>query len=168
LKEIRESRAFEQLGLTWQEFCQQYVGCSRERADAIIRQFDEFGEAYFRLSQIARISPETYRQIEPTFQKDSVSIDGQEFELILPNAAKIRAAIKKMRDERDQARRAADLREPIDLSGLRDRQRAIIEEAHQLSFFYRPDTGRPELVKLANHAIEQWKNAARQFAAKDF
>ena len=32
---------------------------TRERADALIRQFDEFGEDYFRLSQIARIFPKT-------------------------------------------------------------------------------------------------------------
>jgi hypothetical protein len=32
---------------------------TRERADALIRPFDEFGEDYFRLSQIARISPKT-------------------------------------------------------------------------------------------------------------
>jgi hypothetical protein len=53
LKEIKESRAFEQLGLTWEEFCLQHVGLRRERADALIHQFDEFGEDYFRLSQIA-------------------------------------------------------------------------------------------------------------------
>src|SRR5208283_960464 len=110
LEEIKESCAFEQLGLTWQEFCVQHVGLSRKRADAIIRQLDEFGEAYFRLSQIARISPETYRQVAPIVEHDTVEIDGQKFELTLANAAKIRAAIGKMRDERNQAQRAAEIR----------------------------------------------------------
>ena len=80
LKEIKESRAFEQLGLTWEEFCLQHVGLRRERADALIHQFDEFGEDYFRLSQIARISAETYRQVAPKVERDTVSIDGQEIE----------------------------------------------------------------------------------------
>jgi len=53
LKEIKQSRVYETLGLTWQEFCLQHAGMTRERADALIRQFDEFGEDYFRLSQIA-------------------------------------------------------------------------------------------------------------------
>jgi hypothetical protein len=48
--------------------------------DALIRQFDEFGDDYFRLSQIARISPKTYRQVAPKVERDTVSIDGREIE----------------------------------------------------------------------------------------
>ena len=166
LKEIKESRAFQQLDLTWEEFCVKHVGLSRERIDAIIRQFDEFGEAYFRLSQIARISPETYRQVAPIVERDTVEIDGQNIELTLPNAGKIRAAIKKMRDERNQAQRAAELREPLGLDSLRHRHDAIVEEARRLSFYFRPDSGWPALVDLATHAINRWKEAAREFAEK--
>src|ERR1035441_8383384 len=89
LKEIKESRAFEQLGLTWQEFCLQYAGLCRERADALIRQFDEFGEAYFRLSQLAPTPPETYPKGPPKGGPDPVSIDGKKFEMPLPNAGRI-------------------------------------------------------------------------------
>lgn len=166
LKETKQSKAYELLGLTWSEFCLQHVGLSRERADALIHQYDEFGEAYFRLSQIARISPETYRRIEPNVEQDTVEIDGEKFELTLPNAAKIRAAIKKMRDERNQARRAADFREPLGLAALRGRQDALIEEARRLSFYFQPNSGREELVELANHAIDRWKKAVREFTGK--
>ena len=138
LKEIKESRAFEQLGLTWEEFCLQHVGLRRERADALIHQFDEFGEDYFRLSQIARIS--------------AVNIDGEEIELTLPNAARIRAAIKKMRQERNQARRAADFREPFGLADLRHRHDAIVAEARSISSHYRPDGDRQELLDFVSHA----------------
>jgi hypothetical protein len=138
LKEIKESRAFEQLGLTWEEFCLQHVGLRRERADALIHQFDEFGEDYFRLSQIARIS--------------AVNIDGEEIELTLPNAARIRAAIKKMRQERNQARRAADFREPFGLADLRHRHDAIVAEARSISYHFRPDGDRQELLDFVSHA----------------
>jgi hypothetical protein len=138
LKEIKESRAFEQLGLTWEEFCLQHVGLRRERADALIHQFDEFGEDYFRLSQIARIS--------------AVNIDGEEIELTLPNAARIRAAIKKMRQERNEARRAADFREPFGLADLRHRHDAIVAEARSISYHYRPDGDRQELLDFVSHA----------------
>jgi hypothetical protein len=167
LKAIKESRVHEQLALTWEEFCAQYVGLGRERADAIIRQFDEFGEAYFRLSQIARISPETYRRIEPKVESDTVSIDGQQFELTLPNAAKIRAAIGKMRDERNQAQRAADLREPLGLDTLRQRQDTLIEEVRRLSYYFPPDSGRHALVDLANYAMNKWKKVSREFAGPE-
>jgi hypothetical protein len=152
LKEIKESRAFEQLGLTWEEFCLQHVGLRRERADALIHQFDEFGEDYFRLSQIARISAETYRQVAPKVERDTVNIDGEEIELTLPNAARIRAAIKKMRQERNQARRAADFREPFGLADLRHRHDAIVAEARSISYHFRPDGDRQELLDFVSHA----------------
>src|ERR1017187_8251111 len=63
LKHVRETRLFEKVDLTWEEFCKEYAGISRENADRLIRQHEEFGDAYFRLSEIARISPETYRPI---------------------------------------------------------------------------------------------------------
>ena len=31
-------------GLAWQEYCPCHAGMTRERADLLIRQFDEFGE----------------------------------------------------------------------------------------------------------------------------
>src|ERR1700686_701416 len=63
LKHVKQSRWYQQLSLTWEEFCLEYAGISRTRADNVIRQLDEFGESYFRLSEIARISPQTYRRI---------------------------------------------------------------------------------------------------------
>jgi hypothetical protein len=164
LREIKESKAFEQFGLTWKEFCVKHVGISRESADLLIRQYNEFGDAYFRLSQIARISPETYRQIEPKVDEDTVEIDGENFELTLPNAGRIRAAIDKMRHQRDEARRAADAREPLELSVLRQRHDALVEEARRLLFYYQPNSGRKPLVDLAHHAINRWKKAAEEFA----
>jgi hypothetical protein len=53
LKEIKQSRVYESLGLTWQEYCPRYAGMTRERADLLIRQFDEFGEA----TPVSRGSP---------------------------------------------------------------------------------------------------------------
>ena len=120
--------------------------------DALIRQFDEFGDDYFRLSQIARISPKTYRQVAPKVERDTVSIDGQEIELTLPNAARIRAAIKKMRQERNEARRAADFREPFGLADLRHRHDAIVAEARSISYHFRPDGDRQELLDFVSHA----------------
>jgi len=164
LKEIKESRAYEDFGLTWPEFCQTHVGLCRERVDALIRRFDEFGEAYFRLSRIAHISPETYRQLEPKVEEDTVSIDGEQIELTLPNAVRIRAAIRKLRAERDRARRAADLREPLGIVALRQSQDALIEEAKRISFHFHPNADRKELVDLATYSIGKWKKFAREFA----
>ena len=84
--------------------------------------------------------------------RDTVHIDGQEIELTLPNAARIRAAIKKMRQERNEARRAADFREPFGLADLRHRHDAIVAEARSISYHYRPDGDRQELLDFVSHA----------------
>jgi hypothetical protein len=51
------------LNLTWDEFCKQHAGASRAHADEIIRRLEAFGTAYFRISEIIRISPQSYRAI---------------------------------------------------------------------------------------------------------
>ncbi|HUI54629.1 MAG TPA: hypothetical protein VLY04_06635 [Bryobacteraceae bacterium] len=104
IKQLRESRAHEKLGLTWDEFCPKHLGIMRECADRYIRQLEEFGASYFNLSQIARISPDSYRQIADKVQADSIEIEGENIPLTLGNAARIRAGVKRLR---------AQLRRPI-------------------------------------------------------
>ena len=55
LKQIRESKRYKSVAAQWEDFCPRYLGLSRSHADKIIQQFDEFGAAYFELSQIVRI-----------------------------------------------------------------------------------------------------------------
>jgi hypothetical protein len=81
LKEIHETRGYEQLGVTWEQYCSQYCGIGRTAAENIIRRLDEFGEAYFRFSALVRISPDAFRQITAD------------------NAAKIRAGIRRLQDD---------------------------------------------------------------------
>ena len=87
LKQVRETRLYEKLELTWEEFCKEYAGISREQADRLIRQHEEFGDAYFRLSEIARISPETYRQIASQVSDEGLEFDGRKLALIPENGA---------------------------------------------------------------------------------
>jgi hypothetical protein len=49
LRQVRDSKMLDDLGFTWEEFCNEYVGISRQQADGLIRQHSEFGDAYFRL-----------------------------------------------------------------------------------------------------------------------
>ena len=162
LKEMKDSRAYDRLGLTWEEFCPRYVGVSRERADAIIRQYGEFGDAYFRLSQLARISPETYRELAPAIEHDTVEIDGQKIDLTLSNAVRIRAALKKMRDQLHEARRAADLCRTLGIGEIRSRQDALVEEARRLTHYLPHNASRNEIAGLAAYAINRWKEVSRE------
>jgi hypothetical protein len=75
LKQMKGTRSYEKLGLSWDDFRQQHAGISRVYADRIIRRYEEFGEAYFRLSSLARISPEGYREIAGNVEGDCIEIE---------------------------------------------------------------------------------------------
>src|SRR5579862_6330846 len=64
LKVLKDTEGYKQLDMTWEDFCQNYLGIHRSTAEDIIRRFEEFGPAYFKLAELMRISPATYRQIE--------------------------------------------------------------------------------------------------------
>jgi hypothetical protein len=50
LKQMKETRGYQKLGLSWDDFCQQHTGIRHRHTDRIIRQCEEFGKACFRLS----------------------------------------------------------------------------------------------------------------------
>ena len=99
LRDIRESRAYEKLGVTWDEFCPQHAAISRSKADDLIRRLDEFGQAYFRICEVARISPEAYRKIADLVHGETVELDGESVPLIPENAPRIRQGIRTLRAE---------------------------------------------------------------------
>ena len=159
LKRVRETRLFEKLELTWEEFCKEYAGISRENADRLIRQHEEFGDAYFRLSEIARISPETYRQIAGQISDEGLELDGGKLALIPENGPKIRAAIQTLRVQLKQAR---DASQPTmhGMVHLQVRLDALIEEFTEMA--HRPmDTDhRAALRGLAVRTIHKLTDLA--------
>jgi hypothetical protein len=60
---------------------------------------DEFGESYFRLTEIARISPEIYRRIAGRVHGGIIEIDGRKLALTHENTFQIRAAIQTLRSK---------------------------------------------------------------------
>ncbi|HEY2017894.1 MAG TPA: hypothetical protein VGH38_30530 [Bryobacteraceae bacterium] len=99
LKELRDSADYKQTGLTWDVFCPQCLGLSRPRIDAIIDNYEQYGDEYFRLSEIVKISPEAYRQIAPKIAGEAIEIDGEMVPLVPENAARIRTAVHQMRGQ---------------------------------------------------------------------
>jgi len=96
LKNIRETHAYRQFGVSWNEFCPQYAGISRVHAEALIHRLEEFGESYFKLSELVRISPETYRQIAGQIHDGVLDVDGQSIPLNRENVPFIRTAIRSL------------------------------------------------------------------------
>jgi hypothetical protein len=161
LKQVRESQIFEKLGLSWEEFCQEYAGISRVHAERLIQQHEEFGEAYFRLSEIARISPETYRQIAGQVSDEGLEFDGGKLALIPENGPKIRAAIQTLRAQLKQARNASLPASP-GIVQLQVRLDAVVEGISRMA--RRRPLGpdhRAALQGLAAYAIHQLKDVVQ-------
>src|SRR5690348_16940175 len=119
LRQVRDSKMLDDLGLTWDQFCKDYAGISRRHADSLIRQHAEFGDAYFRLSEIARVSPRTYRQIAPAVNGGFIEIAGEKLALTPANAGRIRAAIHALSNRARPA--VANPRPPVNLIELQIR-----------------------------------------------
>ena len=160
LKQVRETRLYEKLDLTWEEFCQEYAGISRESADRLIRQHEEFGDAYFRLSEIARISPETYRQIAGQVSDEGIEFDGRKLALIPENAPKIRAAIQTLRAQLQQVREARQPASP-GITQLLIRMDALLEEVAAMSRCLLDPGRRAGLQGLVAYAVNKWTHLAR-------
>lgn len=104
LRTIRESGAYQSLDLTWDEFCERQVGLSRQTVDALIHKLEDFGETYFHLASIVRISPEIYREIQPRIVDTTLEIEGERVEIAPENAPRIRAAVHRLRVELGRTR----------------------------------------------------------------
>jgi hypothetical protein len=161
LAHIREAGLYKALNLTWDEFCEQHAGASRAHVDDIIRQLKEFGAAYFRLSEIIRISPQSYRMIEGTVKDEAIEIDGQSIPIIPENAPRIRQAIAALRAELPRAD-AARARSSLGITLLQARLDACFEEMSSMSV--RPlDIGeRAAFQGLIRYSFNKLKRVARQ------
>jgi len=111
LKHLRESDYHKSLGLTWAEFCPQYFGISRDTADQQIRYLVELGAAWFRLNEVVRVSPKTFRRIRSAIQGESIVIDGESVPITPENSARSREAVHKMRAELSRREAGDELRE---------------------------------------------------------
>lgn len=161
LKQVRESKMLDEVGLTWEEFCKDYAGISRPHADSLIRQYDQFGDAYFRLSEIARISPRAYQQIAPRIHGNSIEIDGVKIAIAPENAPRIRAAVEALRN---QARSApASTRPSANVIELRIRVDALATDAAAAIRALNPYENPAELRGLVSYAMNKFRKLARQF-----
>jgi hypothetical protein len=101
LQKARDTKHCQTYGLTWGQFCRQHVGISQAQADQIIRNLEEFGANYFRLSAVVHIAPHWYREIAAYVTDDGIEYGRYIIPLIPVNAARIRQTIAALRRERN-------------------------------------------------------------------
>ena len=161
LTRIRKDGLYKALNLTWDEFCKQHAGASRAHADEIIRRLEEFGAAYFRLSEIIRISPQSYRTMQATVKGEAIEVGGESIPITPENAPRIRQAIGAIRAELRQTQ-AAQARYSLGIAQLQTRLDACFEDMSSLS--RRPlDVGeRAAFQGLIRYTFSKIKRISRQ------
>ena len=97
LRRLREEKLYKRCAETWAEFCPRYLKISRVEADRTIKLLEEFGPAYFELSQLTRVSPETFRAVAPAIENGALHHNGEAIELNAENSRKLAAAVAEMR-----------------------------------------------------------------------
>jgi hypothetical protein len=99
LRELRESKKYKELGLTWEEACKQKVGICRSVADQIIRNLEEFGPDYFVIAQVTGISANEFRRISGSVSNQALLHSGEEIPVTVENAPRLIAAVEALRRE---------------------------------------------------------------------
>jgi len=97
LRRLREEKLYKRCTEKWDDFCPKYLKISRVEADRTIRLWEEFGTAYFELSQLTRVSPQTFRAIAPAIQDGALRYNGEAIALNAENSRKVAAAVADLR-----------------------------------------------------------------------
>ena len=176
LKQVRDSHMLDDLGFTWEEFCTLHAGISRRQADNLIHHYERFGDAYFRLTEIAPVSPKTFQQIAAQVTPDTIDIDGQPLALTPENAPRIRAAIQSLRRQlqhpsNDQPTDPSnDPRPPANVIELRVRLDALLSDAakafHALNPVAPSELEWASLRGFAAYGLDRFRALSRDFETK--
>jgi hypothetical protein len=94
---LREEKLYKRCTEKWDDFCPRFLKISRAEADRTIKLWEEFGAAYFELSQLTRVSPETFRAIAPAIQDGALHYQGEAIELNPENSRRVAAVVAELR-----------------------------------------------------------------------
>ena len=98
LRRLREEKLYRRCTEKWDDFCPRFLKISRAEADRTIRLWEEFGASYFELTQLTRVSPETFRLIGPAIRDGALHYQGEAIQLNPENAQKVAAAVAELRN----------------------------------------------------------------------
>lgn len=136
LRRMRDERMYRLKQVSWSDFCKQYLDISKAEADRIIRRFEEFGQSYFDVSRLVRISPESYRAIAPAVKGKSIEYNGETIPLEPENAQRVLAAVQALRQAaapKRQPKRAIEPAAPAPPPPLHERIRLLTLRAYEVT-----------------------------------
>ncbi len=160
LRKARQERSYERLGVNWEEFCEKYAGISRSYAHKLIKRLEEFGAAYFQISEIVPVSPETYRRIAASVRQEGIEIDGEVVPITQENAPRIRHLLESKRTEQPSGEEAN--RSPKrSIPEVRQRLDACIRDLGAIAEAAPDKRVQTELLALVGHSIDRLKQVSR-------
>jgi hypothetical protein len=165
LKYLRESKQYKSADMTWDDFCTRHIGISKNRADRIISQLDEFGAAYFALSEIVHIPAEAFREIASAVSEHSIEYNGQTIPIKKENGRKIAEIIRALREEARSQMPATDAPprvDPLVLKALRRRLDRALEVLTALALSSLHPADRAEVAGLVAAARERLEQLREQ------
>lgn len=114
LRQIRDGRLYQQMNLTWEEFCARQLHASKRTVDREISYLRRFGPAFFTLRQLARISIREYALIAGQISQEGVNVDGNVVALIPENSAALAGAVGTLLQRSEPAAPASPPAAPFD------------------------------------------------------
>lgn len=103
LRMIRERKLYKSKAANWPEFCERYLGLSKAYANRLIQQLDEFGPNYFHISQMMRISADSYRAIAGAVREDGIEFGGDKIPISAEHSQRIVEAVNSLRKAAERA-----------------------------------------------------------------
>lgn len=113
LSRLRKEQKYRRITPHWRDFCSHYLKMSQTQADQIINLWEEFGAGYFEVSQLTRVSAETYRALAPSIQDGALHANGEAIELSEENAQKVSAAVAELRRALPAAKKPGPKVQPL-------------------------------------------------------
>jgi hypothetical protein len=161
LRQIRDNKHYKVLGLSWEEFCSRHAGVDRKTADRIVERLEEFGEAYFNLSQLMPIKPAGYRLLASSVTGNNLELDGRQIPITPEHAPQIIDAVRELRSrlEREQSKSRAPL---LALANRLDRCHSELAGLIRRGV---GDSERSVLIALLDDAISRFEEAQQSIAA---
>ena len=96
LRRTRDDKLYRELDCTWAQFCTLHLNVARRSVDRAIGHLQEFGPAFFHITQLAHIGPKDYRAIAGHVNDKGVEADGGVVALLPENSEKVSAAVARL------------------------------------------------------------------------
>jgi hypothetical protein len=163
LREIRDNKHFTALGLTWEEFCSRHAGVDFRTADRIVERLEEFGEAYFNLSQVMPIQPASYRLLASNVTGNTLELDGRKIPITPEHATQIVEAVRELRSrlEREQSKSR------VPFSALMNRLDLCHSELAGVARRGLGDSDRAVLIALLTDAISRFEEISNTISSSN-